>query len=100
MTHYGVPFRTAVRKGDWKLVWRTVLPSKVELFNLAQDPAEQINLADQNPGKVAELQQRAEALAREATPPLFLKEAFGVVREVQMGSVALPDDAKVLEMEP
>jgi arylsulfatase A-like enzyme len=94
------PFRTAVRKGDWKLVWRTVLPSKVELFNLAQDPAETINLSEQNPQKVMELHQRAEALAREAVPPLFLKEALGVVREVQMGSVALPDDAKIIEMEP
>ena len=44
--------------------------------------------------------QRAEVLAREAVPPLFLKEALGVVREVQMGSVALPDDAKIIEMEP
>jgi arylsulfatase A-like enzyme len=94
------PFRVAVRTGDWKLVWRTVLPSKVELFNLAQDPAEKINLAGQHPQTVAELQQRAEALAREAVPPLFLQEAFGVVREVQMGSVALPDDEKVIELEP
>jgi arylsulfatase A-like enzyme len=94
------PFRVAVRTGDWKLVWRTVLPSKVELFNLAQDPAEKINLSDQHPQKVAELQQRAEALAREAAPPLFLQEALGVVREVQMGSVALPDDEKVIELEP
>jgi arylsulfatase A-like enzyme len=94
------PFRAAVRKGDWKLVWRTVLPSKVELFNLAQDPAEKTNLADQNPQKVAELQQRAEALARDAVQPLLVSEAFGIVWKVQTGSVALPADDKALEMEP
>src|SRR5262252_8843743 len=93
------PFRAAVRKGDWKLVWRTVLPSEVELFNLAQDPAEKVNLADQHPQKVAELQQWAQALAREAVPPLLLKEALGVVWKVETGSVALPD-MEALEMEP
>ena len=97
---YGLePFRAAVRKGDWKLVWRTVLPSQVELFNLAEDPAEKTNLADQNPQKVAELQQRIEALARDAVPPLLLNEALGVVWKVETGSVALPDD-RALEMEP
>ena len=98
------PFRAAVRKGDWKLVWRASLPSSVELFNLAQDPAEKNNLAGTNAAKVAELQQLAEAQAREAVPPLFLLEAMGVVKQVQMGAVALPLDTKgemkALEMEP
>jgi arylsulfatase A-like enzyme len=94
------PFRAAVRRGDWKLVWRTVFPSRVELFNLAQDPGEANNLADQNPQKVAELQRWVEDLAREAAPSLFLKESFGVVKSVQMSSVALPEDAKLIEMEP
>ena len=94
------PFRAAVRRGDWKLVWRSALPSKVELFNLAQDPGEKVNLSEQNGAKVAELQRRVEELAREAVPPLFLQEALGVVRAVQMGAVALPDEAKVDEMEP
>ena len=93
------PFRAAVRKGDWKLVWRTLLPSQVELFNLAQDPSENTNLADQNSQKVAELQRWAEALAREATQPLLMNEALGIVWKVQTGSVALPDDV-ALEMEP
>jgi arylsulfatase A-like enzyme len=34
------PFRAALRQGDWKLVWQATLPSRVELFNLAQDPSE------------------------------------------------------------
>jgi arylsulfatase A-like enzyme len=94
------PFRAAVRKGDWKLVWRTTLPSKVELFNLAQDPAEKINLADENPQKVTDLQQRAEALAREAVQPLLLSEALGIVWKVATASVALPADAWALDLEP
>jgi len=62
------PFRAAVRKGDWKLVWQATLPSQVELFNLAQDPGETTSLADKNRQEVVELQQRIEALAREAVP--------------------------------
>jgi arylsulfatase A-like enzyme len=94
------PFRAAVRQGDWKLVWQATRPSRVELFNLAQDPAEKTNLADQTPQKVAELQQRIEALAREAVPPLILKEALGVVKPILFGSVALPDEEKGLEKQP
>lgn len=44
----------AVRSGDWKLVQQRAQP-KVELFNLAQDPAETTDLAPQNAGKVDEL---------------------------------------------
>jgi len=87
-------------QGDWKLVWLATLPSKVELFDLAQDPGEKTDLSGQNPQKVEELQKRAEALAREAVLPVFLKESLDVVRAVQMSSVALPDDAKAIELEP
>jgi arylsulfatase A-like enzyme len=44
----------AVRSGDWKLVQQRAQP-KVELFNLAQDPAETTDLASAQPAKVAEL---------------------------------------------
>ena len=66
------PFRAAVRDGDWKLVWRTILPSNVELFNLAQDPYEKNNLASAHPDKVAAMQQRLQTLAKEAAKPLAL----------------------------
>jgi arylsulfatase A-like enzyme len=66
------PFRGAVRQGDWKLVWRTVLPSNVELYNIAEDPYEKNNVAGTNPDKVAALQQRLEALSKEAAKPLAL----------------------------
>jgi arylsulfatase A-like enzyme len=94
------PFRAAVRKGNWKLVWRTVLPSKIELFDLAKDPSEKADISAQNPEKVDELRRLAEAQAKDAVAPLFLQEAFGVVKQVQMSEVGLPEDARVLEMEP
>jgi len=98
---YGIePFNAAVREGDWKLVWRTVLPSKVELFDVAHDSAEKTDLAAQHPDKVAELERVAETQARQATPPLILGEAMGVVKEVQMSTVALPDEARIVEQEP
>jgi arylsulfatase A-like enzyme len=94
------PFRAAIRTGDWKLVWQATLPSQVELFNLAADPAEKTSLAAENPQKVVELQQRIQALAREAVPPLILREALGVVKPVLFGSVALPGEEQALERQP
>jgi hypothetical protein len=82
------------------LIWRTTLPSKTELFNLAQDPSETTDLAAQNPAKFAELQRRIEALAREAVPPLVANDVFGTAKHILLGSVALPEDEKELEAVP
>jgi arylsulfatase I/J len=68
------PYRAGVRKGDWKLVWTTLLPPTIELFDLSKDPSESTNLADQNPDKVKELQAWAIDLAKQAAPPPFLLE--------------------------
>ena len=94
------PFRAALRQGDWKLVWKITLPSKAELFNLAQDPGEKTDLAEKHPEKVAELQKRAEVLSRDAAPALFLQSAMGASKRVLFGSVALPDDDKEFDLEP
>jgi arylsulfatase A-like enzyme len=94
------PFRAALRQGDWKLIWQATLPSKVELFNLAQDPGEKVDHSGDNPQKVAELEQRIEVLAREAVQPLIFTDALGVVKSVLFGSVALPSEEKALEAEP
>ncbi|MCA8996067.1 MAG: hypothetical protein KDA80_03760, partial [Planctomycetaceae bacterium] len=66
------PFRGAVRQGDWKLIWRTLIPTSVELYDLSEDPYEQHNLADAHPEKVLALQGRLNALGRESAKPLAL----------------------------
>jgi arylsulfatase A-like enzyme len=86
------PFRGGVRQGDWKLIWRTPLPSALELYNVAQDPYEKANLAEQNPQIVAQLQKRIEELARESAKPLFLIDAFSVIKGAAHGPPALPND--------
>ncbi len=73
------PFRGAVRQGDWKLIWRTVLPSSVDLYNLAEDPYETNNVAAAHPDKVIAMQQRLEAVAKESAKPLALLYMGGLV---------------------
>lgn len=56
--------RQAIMKGDWKLVCYNVLKSgetKVELFNVKDDPKETKDLAQKNPALVAELKQQLKA---------------------------------------
>jgi arylsulfatase A-like enzyme len=66
------PFRGAVREGDWKLIWRTLIPTSVDLYNLADDPYEKNNVAAAHPDKVAAMQARLNALGRESAKPLAL----------------------------
>ncbi len=86
------PFRAAIRQGDWKLVWRTTLPSSVELYDIPRDPSETKNLAAQHPDTVAALQRRLEALAKESAKPLFLVDQFKVVMTNMNGEPILPTD--------
>ena len=67
------PFRGAVRKGDWKLVKIALLPGRTELFNLAKDPAEKNNVADQFPEIVNDLTARLQTYAKEQQPSLWIK---------------------------
>ncbi len=73
------PVRGAVRKGDWKLVKMATLPGKTELFNLASDPGETTNAAEQNPQIVQDLEARLMRYAKQQKPaewimaqPIFL----------------------------
>lgn len=86
------PFRAGLREGDWKLVWRTPLPSALELYDIPQDPSEKHDLADEYPQKVAELQRRVEALAKESAKSLFLIDAFAAVKSGAHGEPVLPTD--------
>jgi arylsulfatase A-like enzyme len=93
------PFRAAVRQGDWKLVWRTTLPSSVELFNIPQDPGETNNLAAQHPDKVAELEKRANELAAEGAKPLLLQAGFGELLRMFRLPPAFPGEEFNLDQE-
>lgn len=86
------PFRAALRQGDWKLIWRTTLPTSVDLYDLSKDPSEQNNLATSHPERVAAMQQRLDALAKEAVKPLFLEDQFKVVMKNMNGTPVLPID--------
>ena len=98
---YGVePFRGAVRRGPWKLVWKATLPSRIELFDLSRDPSETTNLADAHPQVVSELQQMIEAQARAGVQPLLVKDVVGSTKHVLFGAVVFPEDARAVEKEP
>lgn len=98
---YGVePFRAALRSGNWKLVWKATLPSKAELFDLAADPGEKNDVAAAHPERLRELEQRIEALSRDAVPPTILQEALGVAQPALFGAVALPEERAAVEAQP
>jgi arylsulfatase B len=86
------PFRAALRVGDWKLIWRSMLPTSVDLYNLADDPSERNNLAAANPDKVREMQKHLDALAKEAEKPLFLTDQMKVVMKNMKGEPLMPTD--------
>ena len=85
------PFRAGVRRGDWKLIWRTPLPQVVELYDIAHDPYEKTNLAAGNPDKVAQLQARANELAATMPIPLLLQTEFKAMKQRLAMPPALPD---------
>jgi arylsulfatase A-like enzyme len=86
------PFRGGLRDGDWKLIWRTPLPSALELYNIAEDPSEKNNRAAEHPQIVAQLQKRIEELARESAKSLFMIDAFSSVRAGAHGAPVLPTE--------
>src|SRR5688572_6283404 len=91
------PFRGAVRQGDWKLIWRTPLPSATELYNIQEDPAEKYNVAAQHPDTVRRLQERIEELASKMAKPMFLIQTMGSIKG---GSPALPNEEAYFDHQP
>ena len=86
------PYRGGLRQGDWKLVWHAMLPSRVELFDLAKDPGEAHDLAAGEPARVAAMQQRLDQLAATAAKPLFFVDQFKVIQRNMAGEPILPFD--------
>lgn len=93
------PFRGAIRQGDWKLIWRTTLPSSVDLYHITEDPSEETNLATKHPVKVVTMQARINELAKDAAKPLFLVDQFKVIMTNMQGEPVLPIDEGFSEVE-
>ena len=93
------PFRGAVREGDWKLIWRTPLPSSIELYNITQDPSEKTNLAAANPDKVVELQKRIEELGKGSAKSLWLEAQFKAIQPGLHAPPVMPNEDAYYEVE-
>ena len=64
-----IDFLSAVRSGDWKLVYR-MRAAKLELYNLKEDIGEQRDVAAQYPEKVKELAAKLSTKLREWSSPM------------------------------
>ena len=67
-------FQGAIRIGEWKLIVHAALPSKVELFDIANDPEEAENKATTYPDRVKELLGRLNDYAYDMAPSRYLEE--------------------------
>jgi arylsulfatase A-like enzyme len=92
-------FRAGLRQGDWKLIWRAPLPSKVELYNIAQDPSEKTDLAAANADRVLAMQKRVNELAAGMVKsPLLMTEFQEMTKRLKMPP-ALPGEEFELDGE-
>jgi arylsulfatase A-like enzyme len=93
-------FRAGLRQGDWKLVWRTPLPSSPELYDIASDPFEKNDVAAAHPDKVAVLQARVNELAATMVQsPLLLTEFQAMTKRLAVPP-ALPREVVEFDVEP
>lgn len=67
-------FGGAIRTGEWKLIVHSSLPSRVELYDIANDPEEAENKAGAYPDRVKELLARLNEYAYDMLPALYLEE--------------------------
>lgn len=70
-------FRGAIRVGEWKLIARATLPSRLELFNIANDPEESRNQADTYPDRARELYGKLNGYAYDMAPARHLADLPG-----------------------
>ena len=67
-------FHGALRVGEYKLIVHAALPSKVELFHIANDPEEVDNIAERYPDRTKELLGKLNNYAYDMLPALKLEE--------------------------
>ena len=73
---------------------RTQLPAALELYTLANDPAEIHNVAVQHPDKVAALQPRAHEPAPTRARPLLLETKLQAMRRRRTMPPSLPAESE------
>ena len=78
-----IDYMTALRCGDWKLVYRHRTLT-LELYNLTEDLSESCNLADKNPAKLSEM-------ARLMTAELKAKGALLPTQRATAEAIPYPD---------
>lgn len=79
-----IDYLSAVRKGDWKLVYR-MRTGELEIYNLRTDIGEQNNVAAENPEKTAELAKELGNRLREWNAPMPKYRTTGK-------SIPMPDE--------
>ena len=67
-------FRGAVMVGDWKLIVYGTLPTRVELYNVGEDPSEESNRTEEEPERVQKMLSRLNEYAWEMEPSLYLED--------------------------
>jgi arylsulfatase A-like enzyme len=67
-------FAGAIRIGEWKLIVHASLPSRIELFDIANDPDEAENKAGAYPDRVKDLLARLNEYGYDMLPALYLEE--------------------------
>ena len=75
-------FAGSIRAGEWKLIVHASLPSRVELYDIANDPDEAENKAATYPDRVKELLARLNEYAYDMLPSLYLEEMIAAARPV------------------
>ncbi|MSQ59164.1 MAG: sulfatase [Betaproteobacteria bacterium] len=68
-------FHGALRVGEYKLIVHAALPSKVELFRIANDPEEADNVAQRYPDRAKEMLGKLNEYAYDMLPALKLEES-------------------------
>ena len=70
-------FRGAVMLGNWKLIAYAALPSRIEMYNVANDPSEEDDLASREPERAQQLLNRLNDFAWEMQPSKYLDDLAG-----------------------
>jgi len=67
-------FRGALTIDDWKLIVYASLPSRIELYNVADDPSEDHDQSKREPDRVRNMRNRLNEYAWEMKPSMYLED--------------------------